>query len=92
MRGMFGEGKQNIIFQNFFHKCKLWIVWNWFIAKVILISQKYVFCCYSKWLQIKQCSKLEQKFVINFLIANCEIYRRMCNTVASKIKGQNFKT
>ena len=39
-------------FQNFFQKYKLCFVWNWFIAKIILILQKYLFCGYSKWQQI----------------------------------------
>ena len=45
--------KSKIIF--FPHKCKLCIVWNWFLAKIILILQKYLFWDYSKWQQIKQC-------------------------------------
>ena len=32
---------------NFLHKYKLCIVWNWFIAKNILILQKYLFWGYS---------------------------------------------
>ena len=33
-----------ISFQNyFFHKCHLCILWNWLIAKIILILQKYLF-------------------------------------------------
>ena len=37
-------GKRKIhFFENFFHKCKLGIVWNWFIAKITLITQKYLF-------------------------------------------------
>ena len=30
-------------FQNFFHKCKLCIVWNWFIEKIIWIPQNSCF-------------------------------------------------
>ena len=45
------EKKRKIIF---FHKCKLHIVWNWFIVRIILILQKYLF-----W--DKQCSSLEQR-------------------------------
>ena len=63
--------------------CKLGIVWNWFIAKIILIFQKkYSFYGYSKWWQVKQYSRLEQRSVIKFLVAEkckpCEIYR-MCD-------------
>ena len=35
-----------------FHKRKLCIDRNWFIAKIILVSLKYLFCGYSKWQQI----------------------------------------
>ena len=42
------------LFRNFFPKYKLFIVWNWFITKIILILQKYFFWSYSKWWQIKQ--------------------------------------
>ena len=38
----------------FFHKCKFCIVWIWFIAKIILVSQKCLFCGYSKYWQIKE--------------------------------------
>ena len=48
--------KSKILFfqRNFFHKCKLWFLWNWFIVKVISIEQKYFFWGYLKWQQIKQ--------------------------------------
>ena len=82
--------KQNkFSFQNFFLKCKLCIVWNWFIAKIILLSQKYLFYGYLKWWQIKQCSRLVQGFVIKFLVAKCkpcEIYRRMCTEKHALVK------
>ena len=46
--------KAHYIFSKIvFNKCKLCIVWNWFMAKIISISQKYLFCGYSKWYQIK---------------------------------------
>ena len=54
---------------------------NLFKAKIILILQKYLFWGYSKWHQIKQYTKLEQKSVSKFLLAkNCkpyENYRRI---------------
>ena len=40
--------KKKIIKKKFFSKCKLSIVWNWFIAKIISISQKYLFRGYLK--------------------------------------------
>ena len=48
--------QKNFFSEFFFHKCKLWIVWNWFIPKIILILQKYLFWGYSKWWQINQCA------------------------------------
>ena len=60
---------RKVFFASFFHKCKLCIVWNWFIVKIIWIPQKYI-------------KKSEQRSVINLLVAEkckpCEIYRRMC--------------
>ena len=39
---------------NFFHICKLCIVWNWLIVKTYLISSKYLFWANSKCQQINQ--------------------------------------
>ena len=39
-------------FNIFFNK--FYIIWNWYVAKIILISQIYLFFGYSKWQQIKQ--------------------------------------
>ena len=81
--GVFLWKKEKIIFlfQSFFLKYKLWIIWNWFVAKIILILEQYSFWCYRKYWQIAKCSRLEQKSVFKFLIAGkckqCEIYRRM---------------
>ena len=67
----------------FFYKRKLCIVWIWFITKIILTSQKYL-----------SCSSLEQKFIINFLVAKkwkpCEIYRRMCDVYGEAILVKNI--
>ena len=41
-------------FRIFFHKCRLCIVWSWFIIKIILIFQNDLIWGYSKWQQIKQ--------------------------------------
>ena len=38
---------------------KLCIVWNWFMAQNVFISQKYLFWGYSKWHQIKSQSSTE---------------------------------
>ena len=61
----------------FFHICKLIIVWNLFIAKNILISQKYLFEAIQNGNKSKY-SRLEQRSVIKFLVAEkskpCEIY------------------
>ena len=82
-KGGFLEKSKIIFFRIFFHKCTLYIVWNWFIVKIILISQKYLFWGYSKCWQIKQCSRLEQKSVIKSLVVEkcklCEIYKIMGN-------------
>ena len=51
----FGEKPNKFFFRFFSPKHKLCIYWNWFIAKVISISQKYFFWGYSKWWQIKYC-------------------------------------
>ena len=37
------KNAKQIFFQNFFHKYKLWILWDWFITKIILILPKYLF-------------------------------------------------
>ena len=50
---------------NVFHKHKLCILGNWFIAKIISISQKYLFWGYSKWLQIRG---LEQWSIMKTLV------------------------
>ena len=40
-RIFFEKNKMHFFFKNFFfYECKLCIVWNWFIAKTIQISQK----------------------------------------------------
>ena len=41
--------KIKFYFQNFFHKSWHCILWNWFIAKIIWIPQKYLFWGDSKW-------------------------------------------
>ena len=66
-----------------FHKCKLCIVWNWFIAKIILMIQKYLFEAIQyggkssgmlrAWREI-----LHQIWVVE-KCKPCEIYRRMCD-------------
>ena len=74
IREFFFFNKQN---KFFFNKCKLCIGWNWFIAKIILTLQKYLFWGYSKWWQIK----FEQRSVIKLLASKkykpYKIYKRM---------------
>ena len=65
-----------------FDKYKFWIVWNWFIAQIILTLQKYLFWGYSKR-QLKQTApELKQRSVMKFLAAekykHDEFCRRMC--------------
>ena len=61
------ENITNINFIFFFKKCKLCIDWNWFIAKITLISQKYLFWGYSKWQQIKKSTRgLNRELSSNF--------------------------
>ena len=50
----FSKSKERICFKNFFPNCKFYIFWNSVRTKTILIKQKYLFCCNSKWWQIKQ--------------------------------------
>ena len=45
--------KQYNIKKKIFHKWKICIVWKWFLAKIILISLKYLFWDSSKWRQIR---------------------------------------
>ena len=52
-RNLFQKSKIIIAFRIFSHECKLSIVWNCFKAKIIFISQKYLFRGCSKWRQIK---------------------------------------
>ena len=64
----------------------VWIIFykfellTWYLSKIISISQKY-FLSNSKWLNINQCSSLEQRSFINYLLSDmcapCEIYRIM---------------
>ena len=63
----FGEKtKMNLFFRIFFHKYKHDIVWNWFIAKIISIMQKYLF-----WGDSKGSKLMTEKS------KTWEIYRRM---------------
>ena len=51
---LFFYAKWFFFFRTFFLKCKFDIIWNWFEAKIILISPKYFWRGYSKWYQINQ--------------------------------------
>ena len=83
MRNFLGEKSRINFFSDFFFsKYKLCNVWNWFITKIILISQKYLFWDFSKWQQIKQTAPgLNKGLSSNFLVGKkwkpWEIYRRM---------------
>ena len=68
-KNVFEKRKINFFSKFFFYRYKHCIVWNWFMVKFILILQKYFFWGYSKWLQIKHCSRLEQRSVIKLLVA-----------------------
>ena len=48
-------------FQNFFHKCKLYIIWNWFITKTNWIQQKLLVANQT------ECTGLEKISVSKFL-------------------------
>ena len=60
---------------------KLCIVWNWFIVKIISLFQT-------------ECSRLEQRSVIIFLVSEkCkprEIYRRMCDVYGEAYFSQKY--
>ena len=51
---LFKKSKINSFFTIFFHECKLSVVWNWFVPKISLIPQKYLFCNHLKSWPIKQ--------------------------------------
>ena len=59
------------------------IDWNWFMAKIISISQNDVLRLFKMVANQTKCSRLEQRFVIKFLLAEkckpCEIYGRKCD-------------
>ena len=60
-----GDKKAKYIFSELFSlKCKLCIVWNWYIAKIILILQKYLF-----WRLLKMMANQILKYCLssNFL-------------------------
>ena len=67
---------------------------NWFITKIILISENYLIWGYSKWRQIKQShARLEQRFMISFLAAKkCKLYeffRRINDVKPVKLRLRN---
>ena len=75
-----------IIFSN---KSKLYIVWNWFIAKIYFNLTKIVLLRLFKIAaNQRECSRLEQRSVMKSLLAKkskpCGIYRRMENCVLDK--------
>ena len=79
-KGNFLKKIKGIFFENFFYKRKFCSVWKQFTAKIILILQCICFEVVQN-VSKSECSKLEQRFVINFLLAEnckpCGIYRRM---------------
>ena len=74
---------RSLVKHFFFGKRQFCIVWNCFIVKTTLIPKKYLYLGYSKWRQIIECPRLEQRFVIEFLVIEkcklCEIYWRKCD-------------
>ena len=70
--------KIHILQDFFFHIFKLCLFWNWFIAKIISISQKYVLRLFKMATNQTEYSRIEQRSVIKFLQADmckpCEIY------------------
>ena len=80
--------KTFLFFQDLFYKCKHCIVWDWFIAKFMLISQKYFFWGYSKCPQIKQgASGLNRLVVVggDWEVQTMGIYRRMYDVYGKAI-------
>ena len=64
-------------------ECKLFIVWNWFIAKINLIKKNIYFVAIKNGGNSKWCLRLQQKPVIKFFISGkCKpfnIYIGKCN-------------
>ena len=82
LKGECFDKKQNtFFFRIFFHKYKLCIVWNWFIAKIILILKNSYFEAIQNGANQTEYFRLEQISVIKFLVAEmckpCEVYRRV---------------
>ena len=81
-KGNFFKQRKIIFFQIFFfRKCKFF-VWNWFITKINLISQKIFLLRLFKIVANQTgCSRFEQRSFIKFLVAEkckpCKIYRTM---------------
>ena len=78
--GFFAKIKIMYFFKFFFHKCKFCIIWNWYIVKIILISEKiFVLKPFKTDMKQADSSKNQQRSAINFLLAEmykqCEIYR-----------------
>ena len=91
IRGLFnkeGEFKKKKR-SNFSHKCKLYTLWNLFIAKIISIS-------YFETIQIgikSEYSKLEQKSVVKSLMAEmCKLYGRIVMCTENHVLSQKIFT
>ena len=124
--------KKLFSFLNFFQKCKLWIVWNWFLVKRTanqtecssleqrsaikrLVAEKCKSCVWN-WFIVKnyfhltktfllklfkivanqtEYSRLEQRFVIDFLVAKkckpCEICRRICDVYGKMFQSNIYE-
>ena len=59
--------KKHLFLEFFFHSAKLWIVWNWFIPKIIL--EIFVQRQFKLASNQTECYRLEQLSVIKFSVA-----------------------
>ena len=76
-------------------KVNLAFIKNWFIAKIILISQKiFVLKLFKIVANQTERSKIEQRSVIKFLVAEksqpCEIYGRTCGVCGVVCSSQKY--
>ena len=66
----------------FFHKCKLYIIWNWFIVKNYFnLTKLFLLRLFKMVANQTEWSRLEKRSVIKFLVAEkcIDFLQKMCN-------------
>ena len=71
-------------------ECKPCIIWNWSVAKIILIKQKCFFWGYSKWWQIKQSAPGQSSNLWWLKIANYMKFTEDCEMCLDVLVKKNL--